>query len=132
MGLTEPMDEPDPITVSALQHRAHCPCQCGLVQLGQAFNDNLHTPRGHAVHARMDKPGVEQRNGLRIERTLPLWRGALGLIGKADVVEFEQDGAPYPVEYKHSLRHKAADIAACNDLQLAARAQYLEEDRVQA
>ncbi len=30
-----------------------------------------------------------------------------GLIGKADVVEFEPDGTPYPVEYKHGLRHEA-------------------------
>ena len=41
-----------------------------------------------------------------------MWSDALGLIGKADVVEFEPDGRPYPVEYKHGSRHKAADIAA--------------------
>ena len=33
---------------------------------------------------------------------------------------------PYPVEYKHGSRHKAADIAACDDLQLAAQALCLE------
>ena len=56
----------------------------------------------------------------------PLSPAALGLIGKADVVEFEPDGTPYPVEYKHGSRHKAADIAACDDLQLAAQALCLE------
>jgi len=35
-------------------------------------------------------------------------------------------GAPYPVEYKHGSRHKAAGIAACDDLQLAAQAMCLE------
>ena len=74
----------------------------------------------------MDKPGVEERKGLRIERALPLWNDTLGLIGKADVVEFEPDGTPYPVEYKHGSRHKAADIAACDDVQLAAQALCLE------
>lgn len=121
------MEEPDPITLSALQHWAYCPRQCGLIHLEQAFDDNLHTLRGQAVHATVDKPGVEVRAGLRVERALPLWSGALGLVGKADVVEFEPDGTPYPVEYKHGSRHKAADIAACDDVQLAAQAMCLEE-----
>ena len=121
------MDDPDPITLSALQHWAYCPRQCGLIHLEQAFDDNVHTLRGQAVHATVDKPGVEERKGLRVERALPLWSDLLGLIGKADVVEFEPDGTPYPVEYKHGSRHKAADIAACDDIQLAAQALCLEE-----
>jgi CRISPR-associated exonuclease Cas4 len=120
------MDEPEPLTLSALQHWAYCPRQCGLIHLEQAFDDNLHTQRGQAVHAQVDRPGVEERKGLRIERALPLWNDALGLIGKADVVEFEPDGTPYPVEYKHGSRHKAADIAACDDVQLAGQALCLE------
>ena len=120
------MDEPDPIPLSALQHWAYCPRQCGLIHLEQAFDDNLHTQRGQAVHALVDQPGMELRKGLRIERALPVWHEALGLIGKADVVEFDPDGTPYPVEYKHGSRHKAADIAACDDLQLAAQALCLE------
>jgi CRISPR-associated exonuclease Cas4 len=121
------MDDPDPIPLSALQHWAYCPRQCGLIHLEQAFDDNLATQRGQAVHAQVDKPSGEERKGLRIERALPLWSEALGLIGKADVVEFEPDGTPYPVEYKHGTRHKAADIAACDDVQLAAQALCLEE-----
>jgi len=121
------VNDEDPLPISALQHWAYCPRQCGLIHLEQAFDDNLSTQRGQAVHAQVDKPGVEERKGLRIERALPLWSETLGLIGKADVVEFEVDGTPYPVEYKHGSRHKAADIAACDDLQLAAQALCLEQ-----
>jgi CRISPR-associated exonuclease Cas4 len=124
--MTAQDDETDPLPLSALQHWAYCPRQCGLIHLEQAFDDNIHTQRGHAVHAQVDQPGVEERRGLRIERALPVWHDALGLIGKADVVEFEPDGTPYPVEYKHGSRHKAADIAACDDVQLAAQALCLE------
>ena len=42
------------------------------------------------------------------------------------MVEFLAGGVPYPVEYKHGSRNKAADIAACDDLQLAAQALCLE------
>ncbi len=121
---SEPLD---PIPVSALQHWAYCPRQCSLIHVEQVFEENLFTRRGQALHKRVDDPGFELRDGLRIERALPLFCDRLGLIGKADVVEFLPDGTPYPVEYKHGLRHKRADIAACDDLQLAAQALCLEE-----
>lgn len=118
---------PEPVPLSALQHWCYCPRQCGLIHLDQAFDDNLQTLRGQAVHTKVDQPGVESAKGLRIERALPVWSDSLGLIGKADVVEFAADGSAYPVEYKHGSRDKAADIAACDDLQLAAQALCLEE-----
>ncbi len=111
--------------MSALQHWCYCPRQCGLIHLEQVFDENVHTLRGQAVHTKVDQPGVETAKGLRVERALPLWHDELGLIGKADVVEFLPGGIPYPVEYKHGSRHKAADIAACDDLQLAAQAMCL-------
>lgn len=117
----------DPIPLSALQHWCYCPRQCALIHVEQVFEDNLFTQRGQALHKRVDDPGFELRDGLRIERALPLFSDTFGLIGKADVVEFLPDGTPYPVEYKHGSRHKRADIAACDDVQLAAQALCLEE-----
>lgn len=116
----------DPIPLSALQHWQYCPRQCGLIHLEQAFDDNVHTLRGQAVHAKVDTPGVETAKGVRVERALPLWHDGLGLIGKSDVVEFLAGGVPYPVEYKHGNRNKAPDIAYCDDIQLAAQALCLE------
>lgn len=121
------MSDDEALPISALQHWAYCPRQCGLIHQEQAFDDNVHTLRGNAVHAQADRPGFGVRRGLRVERALPLFSDRLGLVGKADTVEFEPDGTPYPVEYKHGSRHKAADIAACDDLQLAAQALCLQE-----
>lgn len=120
------MNEEDLIPLSALQHWAYCPRQCGLIHLDQAFDENVHTLRGQVVHKRVDQPGVETTKGVRVEHALPLWHDSLGMLGKADAVEFDKAGRPYPVEYKHGSRHKAADIAACDDLQLAAQAMCLE------
>jgi len=120
-------DPADPIPLSALQHWCYCPRQCALIHVEQVFAENLYTLRGQVVHKQVDQPGVETRAGLRVERALPVWSDRLGLIGKADVVEFEADGTPYPVEYKHGARDKAPWIAACDDLQLAAQAICLEE-----
>lgn len=112
--------------MSALQHWRYCPRQCGLIHLEQVFDENVHTLRGQAVHAKVDKPSVETAKGVRVGRAVPLWHDELGLIGKSDVVEFLPGGVPYPVEYKHGSRNKAADNAACDDLQLAAQAMCLE------
>lgn len=117
----------DPIPLSALQHWAYCPRQFALIHVEQVFEENIFTQRGQALHKRVDDPGFEVREGLRVERALPLFCDRLGLVGKGDVVEFLPDGTPYPVEYKHGSRNKRADIAACDDLQLAAQALCLEE-----
>lgn len=117
--------EPDLIAISALQHWFYCPRQCGLIHLEQQFTDNIHTARGNAVHHLVDIPGYEVRRGVRVERALPLWSEHLGLIGKADLVEFHPDGMVFPVEFKHGRkRGRLAD-----DLQLTAQAICLEEMR---
>ena len=116
----------DPIPLSALQHWCYCPRQCALIHVDQAFEENLYTLRGQALHKRVDDPGFEVRDGLQVERVLLLFEDDLGLIGKADVVEFLPDGTSYPVEYKQGSRHKRADIAACDDVQLAAQTLCLE------
>ena len=117
------MDDPVPVSISALQHYSYCPRQCALIHVEQAFDDNVHTQRGHAVHERVDQPGYETTPGVRVERALPIWSDRLGLVGKCDVVEFHVGGVPYPIEYKHGRKRQARH----DDLQLAAQAMCLEE-----
>lgn len=117
------MSETDPIAISALQHWAYCGRQCGLIHVEQAFEDNVYTKRGQAVHRLVDQPGYEVKAGIKVERALPIWSDRLGLIGKADLVEFHPDGTIFPVEFKHGRkRGKMHD-----DIQVAAQAMCLEE-----
>ena len=120
------MIEAEQVSLSALQHWQYCPRQCGLIYLEQAFDENIYTLRGRAVHAKVDLPQAQTTKGVRVERALPLWHDELGLVGKSDAVEFLADGAPYPVEYKQGSRSKAPDIAFCDDLQLAGQAMCLQ------
>ncbi len=121
------MTFPDEVLVplSALEHWSYCPRQCALIHREQTFDENLYTLRGRAVHERVDGADRhEALEGIRIERGVALWSDRLGLVGKADVIEFALDGTPYPVEYKSGgartmLRHAA--------LQLCAQALCLEE-----
>ena len=116
-------DALEPIAISALQHWSYCPRQCALIHVEQVFANNAYTARGNAVHALVDEPGAALEGTLRIERALPLWCDRLGLVGKADLVEFARDGSAYPVEYKHGPKRQRAH----DDLQLAAQALCLEE-----
>lgn len=113
----------EPIMLSALQHYSYCPRQCALIHVEQAFDENVHTMRGNAVHQRVDEPGFESFEGVRSEKALPVWSERLGLIGKCDVVEFHPDGRIYPVEYKHGKKRAKTH----GDIQLAAQAICLEE-----
>ncbi len=117
------MSDANPIAISALQHYAYCPRQCALIHVEQVFDDNVYTARGQAVHRLVDTPGYEIKAGVKVERALPLWSDRLGLIGKADVVEFHPGGAVFPVEFKHGRKREKIH----DDIQLAAQAMCLEE-----
>ncbi|MBL8039652.1 MAG: CRISPR-associated protein Cas4 [Nitrospira sp.] len=111
------------IPISALNQYAYCPRRCALIHVEQTFDDNLYTLRGRHLHERTDQPdesGWEE--GVRVERALSLWSKRLGLIGKADVVEFHGE-TPYPVEYKSGPNRQYEN----DDLQLCAQALCLEE-----
>jgi CRISPR-associated exonuclease Cas4 len=112
----------EPITISSLEHYSYCPRQYALIHREQTFDENIYTLRGHADHERVDQESSATEEGVRVERGLPLWSAELGLVGKADVVEFHGD-VPYPVEYKHGRRKPDRHA----DLQLCAQAMCLEE-----
>jgi len=112
----------DFVNLSALNQFAYCPRRCGLIYQEGEFADNLHTARGNAEHARVDRlDHVVTREGARAEYALPIWSDRIGLIGKCDVVEFWPDGTVFPVEYKHGPRRKWLN----DDPQLAGQAMCL-------
>ena len=120
-----PQDDADRelIPISALNHYAYCPRRCALIHVEQTYSENVYTMRGHDLHERTDREdesGWEE--GVRVERALPLCSKRLGLIGKADVVEFHGE-TPYPVEYKSGSNRRYEN----DDLQLCAQALCLEE-----
>jgi len=110
--------ELDPIPLSALQHYVFCARQCALIHIEQAWEDNLYTLRGDRAHEQVDIPQGMVRDGVRVEYALPLWSDQLGIVGRADVVEFGTDDVPYPVEHKVGQRRAqhADDIQLCGQV----------------
>jgi len=118
--------EDDLIQLSALQHFMYCKRQCALIHIEQIWTENLFTAEGRIMHDKADSNKYESRGNIRIDYSVPLRSLRLGLIGKADVVEFHKQGdkwMPFPVEYKRG-KPKMDD---CDKVQLCAQAICLEE-----
>jgi CRISPR-associated exonuclease Cas4 len=94
----------DLLPLSALQHVAFCERQCALICTEQVWAENRLTVEGKILHERVREESRKSRGDVRIDYGVSLRSLRLGLIGKADVVEFhrQQDGAwlSFPVEYK--------------------------------
>ncbi len=129
---------PDPLPLSALQHLVFCERQCALIHIEGLWVENRLTVEGHILHRRAHAEDagprgggrVESRPDVRIVRGLALHSERLGLVGKADVVEFREPAGhtgsspvPFPIEYKRG-RPKSH---AADNVQLCAQALCLEE-----
>lgn len=134
------MDEEDDfLPLSALQHMIFCDRQAALIHLEGIWMESARTVEGSDLHRVVDDGGPENRGDVLIRRSLGLRSSRLGLIGRADAVEFHRLQAhaesgcalegqtgrwrPFPVEYKRG-RPKAH---RADEVQLCAQAMCLEE-----
>src|SRR3989338_9473354 len=127
--------EDDLLPVSALQHLLFCERQCALIHIEQAWSENLFTAQGRILHEKVHSETAERRKDMRVEYGMPLRSLRLGVVGKADGVEFHRgpDGGstalttggrcPFPVGYKRG--RKKPDNR--DNVQLCAPALCLEE-----
>ncbi len=141
--------EDDLQPISKLADVCFCERRAALHLLERVWEDNIFTVEGTHLHRKVDKGNpMERRGRIRIARSLRLRSLRLGLVGKADVVEFHRlqesvnssfnkrgasegvvlEGVkgpwrPFPVEYKAGkLRHEKG-----YEVQLCAQAMCLEE-----
>jgi CRISPR-associated exonuclease Cas4 len=129
--------EDDLIPVSALADITFCERRAALHFIENVWEDNVFTAEGTILHNRVDDASAsEVRGNVRIARSVWLRSLVLGLVGKADMVEFHKtetggvklEGVsglwlPFPVEYKRGyLRHELSFA-----IQLCAQAMCLEE-----
>lgn len=102
----------------------------------QIWKDNQYTTEGLYAHKRVDLPANLKRGDKRNVTGMWLVSHRLGLIGKADLVEFRSVGdgdssaarntnrlVPYPVDFKRGKKRRWDN----NEVQLCAQALCLEE-----
>ncbi|MBC7287558.1 MAG: CRISPR-associated protein Cas4 [Armatimonadetes bacterium] len=131
-------DDEDLLPLSAIRHVAFCERRAALVYIEHQWAENRFTAEGELFHEQVHLSDSESRGDVRIVRGLPLRSARLGLVGKADVVEFHRcsdaepgiaiAGAtglwrPFPIEYRVGV--PALDLS--DHVQLCAQALCLEE-----
>ncbi|MBN1904525.1 MAG: CRISPR-associated protein Cas4 [Deltaproteobacteria bacterium] len=125
--------EDDLLPLSGLQHIIFCKRQAALIHIEQAWAENMLAAEGRVMHDKVHEGGSESRGDVRVEYAMPLRSLRLGLIAKADVVEFHRVNnqgesqvlkwQPFPVEYKHGKPKKDNS----DKVQLCGQAICLEE-----
>lgn len=109
-------EEDSLVPLSALQHHLFCPRQCALIHVEGLWAEDGATAEGRILHERVDAGWGESRPGVRIARGLAIRSRALGVVGRADVIEFRgKPPRPYPVEYKRGKpkSHRADEVQLC-------------------
>lgn len=111
----DPAVEDALVPLSALQHFLFCPRQCALIHVEQLWAEDGATAEGRLLHEKADAGRPERRPGVTVARGVALRSLALGVSGKADVVEFRENGRPFPVEYKRGKpkSHRADEVQLC-------------------
>lgn len=107
------------IPLSALQHWLFCPRQASLIHVERIWAEDHATAEGRLLHAEVDRGRSETRPGFRVARSVQIRSLALGVVGRADVVELrlgaDGDPIPFPVEYKRGKpkAHRADEVQLC-------------------
>jgi CRISPR-associated exonuclease Cas4 len=126
MGVDESAmyNEDDLVMISALQHYIYCSRQCALIHIEQQWAENVFAAEGRVLHERVHSAGKESRRKVKVEFDVPIRSLELGVVGRADIVEFHLqdngDWRPFPVEYKRGRPKKDKS----DRVQLCAQALY--------
>jgi CRISPR-associated exonuclease Cas4 len=123
----------DALPLSLLNDFLYCPRRAALKIVEGWRGTNEHTNRGDIVHEHADLAGYEVTKGVLLLRALPVFSRRLGLSGRCDIVEVQQEAnqktdlrspkSLRPVEFKVGKRRKWEN----DDAQLCAQALCLEE-----
>ena len=122
--------------ISGIQHFVFCRRQWALIHIEQQWEENYFTVDGQLKHERVDNPEIHEKRKNTISIcALPVKSQTLGLTGKCDVVELNEDEegiyfpkydgnySVTPIEYKRGRTKE--DYS--DKLQLLAEAYCLEE-----
>jgi CRISPR-associated protein Cas1 len=120
------------IPISYLNTYVYCPRRFYLEFVRGMFEDNLHTEDGRSSHETVDARGREARPAKKedfIHRRSVMWSSErLGITGRLDLLEEDEDSNLYPVEYKKGRKPKGREPWLNDKVQLCAQALLMEEN----
>ncbi|MFH1824160.1 MAG: CRISPR-associated protein Cas4 [Candidatus Firestonebacteria bacterium] len=120
-------DDEDLLALSGIQHYSYCKRQCAFIHIESIWFENVFTAEGRIMHENVHKGKSKHDSDVKIETDVPIRSYDLGLIGKADVIEYSKNDKGVdlvtPIEYKRGK----TKTDNCDRIQLCAQAICLEE-----
>ncbi len=113
----------DPLPISLVAHHVFCPRRAWLKAMGEK-TDTRQMAVGLAEHHASDDPASSRPGTLR---AVEVASQDLGVIGRCDLVQLDDDGAATVVEYKATPVRNRAEVTEPMTVQLALQAQALRE-----
>jgi len=116
-------DRPGPIPISLVAHHAFCPRRAWLEAMGET-TDTHQMAVGTQAHTASDNPSESRPNRLR---AVDVAWAELGVIGRCDAVELDEQGRATVVEYKATPVRRRAEVTEQTVVQLALQTAALRE-----
>ncbi len=108
--------EKEIVPISAISHYLYCPRQNALIHTEGVFLDNDLTISGNIGHSFVDEEKSYEDHGVHKETSLRVYSERYGVSGIADIIEFPQNSAPFPIDYKNgriaSWKNQEAQLCA--------------------
>ena len=122
----------DYIPVSYLNAYVYCPRRFFLEYVRGMFEDNAHTVDGrsshHVVDLRAKEGKASRKDDVIHRRSVSFSSETLGIIGKLDLLEEDESGNQYPVEYKKGKKPKDRGPWLNDQVQVCAQALLMQEN----
>lgn len=118
---------PDPIPISLVVHHAFCPRRAWL-ELNGEQTDTGQMAEGVADHSTVDASTTSRARRLR---AVDVRSDHLGVVGRCDSVEFDDDGRATVVEHKASPVRRSSQPTLSQRIQLGLQALCLREQGVE-
>ena len=121
--MSTPYSAGDEIPISLVMHTVYCPRRAWLESNGEK-TDTLQMQEGHSAHKHVDDPATSRSTQ---QRAVTISSMRLGLTGRCDAIQPQDDGTLQLIEYKATPIRRTASVTPAHRVQLALQKICLEE-----
>ena len=121
--MSTPYSAGDELPISLVMHTVYCPRRAWIESNGEK-TDTSQMQEGQSAHKRVDDPKTSRGTQ---QRAVTISSARLGLTGRCDAIEPQEDGTTRIIEYKATPVRRNASVTPAHRVQLALQKICLEE-----
>ena len=121
--MSTPYSAGDELPISLVMHTVYCPRRAWIESNGEK-TDTSQMQEGQSAHKRVDDPKTSRGTQ---QRAVTISSTRLGLTGRCDAIEPQEDGTTRIIEYKATPVRRNASVTPAHRVQLALQKICLEE-----